>query len=61
MKVHRSDYYAWKLKPLSNRAIEDTALLVEIKRPYEESCGIYSSPLIHCNLREVGIICSITK
>jgi putative transposase len=58
LKVHRSGYYAWKLKPLSNRAIEDAALLVEIKRSYEDSYGIYGSPRIHYDLREAGIVCS---
>ena len=46
LRVHRSGYYAWKLKPLSNRAIVDAALLVEIKRSYEDSYGIYGSPRI---------------
>ena len=32
LKVHRSGYYAWRMNPLSNRAIEDAALLVEIKQ-----------------------------
>ncbi|QVL45088.1 MAG: transposase [Methylophilaceae bacterium] len=58
LKVHRSGSYDWKLKPLSNRAIEDAALLVEIKRSYEDSYGIYGSPRIHYDLREAGIICS---
>ncbi|WP_420794735.1 IS3 family transposase [Methylotenera mobilis] len=58
LKVHRSGYYAWKLKPLSNRAIEDSALLIEIKRSYEDSYGIYGSPRIHYDLREAGIKCS---
>ena len=58
LRVHRSGYYAWKLNPLSNRSIEDAALLVEIKRSYEDSYGIYGSPRIHYDLREAGIICS---
>jgi len=58
LKVHRSGYYAWKLKPLSNRAIEDSALLIEIKRSYEDSYGIYGSPRIHYDLLEAGIKCS---
>ena len=58
LKVHCSGYYAWKLKPLSNRAIEDAALLVEINQSYEDSYGIYGSPRIHYDLRETGIVCS---
>ena len=58
LKVHRSGYYAWKVKPQSNRALEDMALLVEIKQSYEDSHGIYGSPRIHYDLREAGLVCS---
>ena len=58
LKVHRSGYYAWKLKPLSDRAIEDAALVVEIRQSFEESYGIYGSPRICRDLREAGMSCS---
>lgn len=58
LKVHRSGYYAWKVKPLSDRAIEDASLLVEIKQSFDESDGIYGSPRIHRDLREAGFNCS---
>lgn len=58
LKVHRSGYYAWKHKPVSNRAQEDAALLVEIRQSFEESHGIYGSPRIYRDLREAGFICS---
>ena len=58
LKVHRSGYYAWKAKPLSQRALEDVTLLAEIKQSYEDSYGIYGSPRIHRDLREAGFICS---
>jgi putative transposase len=61
LNVHRSGYYAWKLKPMSDRAIEDAALLVEIKRSYEDSHGIYGSPRIHYDLREAGLVCSESR
>ena len=54
LKVHRSGYYAWKVEPLSARAIEDAKLLVEIKQSYEDSQGIYGSPRVHRDLREAG-------
>ena len=57
LKVHRSGYYAWKMNPLSNRAIEDAALLVEIKQSFEDSHGIYGSPRVHRDLREAGLSC----
>ena len=34
------------------------ALLVEIKQSYEDSHGIYGSPRIHHDLREIGLVCS---
>lgn len=57
LKVHRSGYYAWKIKPLSDRAIEDAALLIEIRQSYAQSHGIYGSPRIYCDLRETGFAC----
>ena len=56
--MHRSGYYAWRIKPLSNRTLEDMALLVEIKQSYGDSHGIYGSPRIHHDLREIGLVCS---
>jgi len=58
LKVHRSGYYAWRVKPLSNRILEDMALLVEIKQSYEDSHCIYGSPRVHHDLREIGLFCS---
>lgn len=58
LKVHRSGYYAWKIKPLSDRAMEDRTLLVEIKQSFEQSHGIYGSPRIYRDLREAGFFCS---
>ena len=58
LKVHRSGYYAWKLKPLSDRAMEDTALLVEIRQSFDQSHGIYGSPRIYRDWREAGFACS---
>lgn len=57
LKVHRSGYYAWKAVPLSQRALEDERLLIEIKRSYDDSYGIYGSPRIHRDLREAGYRC----
>lgn len=55
LKVHRSGYYAWKASPLSQRALEDQKLLVEIRQFHDDSYGIYGSPRIHRDLREAGI------
>ena len=61
LKVHRSGYYAWKASPLSQRALQDEKLLVEIKQFYDDSYGIYGSPRIHRDLRKVGIRCGVKR
>jgi putative transposase len=58
LKVHRSGYYAWKVRPVSARAIEDAALLVEIKQSFDDSHGIYGSPRVYRDMREAGLSCS---
>lgn len=55
--VARSGYYAWEKRPLSNRAIEDQRLLVLIRESYLASGGVYGSPRILCDLRELGETC----
>jgi putative transposase len=57
LKVHRSGYYAWKHTPVSDRGVEDAALLVAIKQSFEESHGI-CSPRIYRDLRAAGLNCS---
>ena len=61
LKVHRSGYYAWKTKPQSNRTLEDSRLWLQIKQSYDDSYGIYGSPRIHRDLREVGIYCGVKR
>ena len=61
LKVHRSGYYARKAKPQSNCAREDSKLLLEITRSYDDSYGIYGSPHIHHDLREAGIYCGVKR
>ena len=52
LKLHRSGFYAWLKKPLSDRATEDNRLLKLIKEFYVASGGTYGSPWIHADLRE---------
>jgi putative transposase len=61
LNVHRSGYYAWKLKPQSKRALADTKLLLAIKQSYNDSYGIYGSPRIHRDLREAGVRCGVKR
>jgi putative transposase len=53
--VHRSGFYAWLKKPMSNRALRDRKLLVCIQQSYDESSGVYGSPRIHRDLHALGI------
>ena len=54
LKLHRSGFYAWLEKPLSDRAIEDARLLKLIKESFIASGCTYGSPWIHRDLREAG-------
>jgi len=60
-KLHRSGFYAWLKKPLSDRAIEDLRLLKLIKEFYIASGATYGSPWIHQDLREAGELCSVHR
>lgn len=60
-KLHRSDFYAWLKKPISDKAIEDNRLLKLIKEFYVASGGTYGSPWIHQDLREAGELCSVNR
>ncbi len=57
LKVHRSGFYAWLHEPLSPRAKANEALTAKIKEFHDQSMGIYGSPRIYCDLREVGVAC----
>ena len=43
-KLHRSGFYAWLDKPLSNHAIEDQRLLKRIKEFYVASGALTAAP-----------------
>ena len=58
LKVARSGFYAWQQMPLSDRAIEDQRLLGLIRASYAASHGVYGSPRVFLDLREVGERCS---
>ena len=61
LNVHRSGYYAWKACPTSDRAVADEALLIDIKKSFEDSYGIYGSPRIHRDLLEAGTRCGVKR
>ena len=55
MRVHRSGYYQWLEKPISNREKENQELLIHIKEAYKESNGIYGHRNILKDLKELGM------
>jgi putative transposase len=57
LRVHRSGYYAWLIKPRPNRAIEDDRLAGLIRAFHAASDGAYGSPRIFLDLREIGERC----
>jgi len=54
LRVARSGFYAWIHAPISDRGKEDQRLLKLIRASYDASGGIYGSPRVLCDLREVG-------
>ncbi|UVW34156.1 IS3 family transposase [SAR92 clade bacterium H455] len=61
LKLHRSGFYAWLQKPVSDRAVEDQRLLRLIKESYMASGGTYGSQWIHRDLREASESCSVHR
>lgn len=58
LAVSRSGFYAWCARPISAREMANQALLVKIKRLFDQHKGRYGSPRIHRALRREGERCS---
>jgi putative transposase len=58
LEVTPSGYYAWLKQPQSHRAGENARLLKLIRASFDASNGIYGSPRVFLDLREVGETCS---
>jgi len=54
LELSVSGYYAWRARPQSRRAVDNRALLEEIRRVHADSSGIYGSPRVHATLRRRG-------
>ena len=55
--VHRSGFYRWLTKPLSDRAIEDSRLEPLIRKSWTDSGRVYGYRPITCDLKEMGETC----
>jgi transposase InsO family protein len=55
LRVSRSGYYAWRIRPESSRAKFDLALMAEIRRVHQDSRGVYGSPRVQAELVAKGI------
>ena len=61
LRVSRSGYYAWRVRPESTRARGDRALTRMIRTLHTESNGVYGSPKIHQELLVSGESCGRHK
>jgi transposase InsO family protein len=56
--VSRGGYYEFIERKPSKRALENEALVEEIKKTHKNSRGLYGSPRLHAELRKQGQKCS---
>ena len=52
LRVSRSGFYAWKDRPLSERAQFDVRLTDKIQAIHRRSNGVYGAPMIHAELSD---------
>lgn len=56
LRVSRSGYYAWRVRPPSMRSQRDAALAERVKRIHRDSRGTYGAPRVHAKLRSEGVM-----
>jgi transposase InsO family protein len=57
LDVARSGYYAWRTRPVSARAQEDTRLLAQMTAIYQKSRQTYGHRRLHAGLVAAGATC----
>jgi len=55
LEVSSSGYYAWRMRPPSERTQEDQRLSQQIREIHERSKGTYGAPRIHAELADAGV------
>ena len=58
LQVSHSGFYAWCVRPLSERTTDNQWLLGLIRTSYAASHGVYGAPRIFLDMREIGETCS---
>ncbi len=61
LQVSPSGYYAWRVRPESQRCRDDRQLTQLIRGVHAESDGTYGSPRIHAELTAEGVACGRAK
>lgn len=61
LRVSRSGYYAWRVRPESARSRQEQELTTTIREVHEASRGVYGSPKITAELQEQGYVCGRHK
>ncbi len=59
--ISRSGYYAWQIRPESERKMNNDALIVELKNIHKESKGTYGLPRLQGCLKTKGISCGKSR
>ncbi len=55
LKVSRSGFYAWLVRPKSTRALADEVLTEQIREAFTNNRKVYGSPRIHTELADGGV------
>ena len=61
LKVSPAGYYAWRRRPMSERARDNLRLLGRIEELHEDSDGVKGSPRIWEDLRYEGESCGLNR
>ena len=61
LKVSSSGYYAWRVRPDSQRVRDDRELMRAVRRIHAQSDGTYGSPRIYVELKSEGRGCGRCK